>query len=137
MSAGNEFDSLQGALSKAQIPAENHEVIRRFTSAVGITDYRVVEASSNAYIKATRREGGPDLHIHWGYTNGFTCEEEAVGIAGSAVRGASSRKGTWYVEHPVTKVRPGSTRSASVRREGAFCDCGMQLSLTGVCSNCD
>jgi hypothetical protein len=136
MSAEAEFSSLHGALSKAQIPAENHEFIRSVTIAVGIADYRVVEASK-AYIRATRREGGPDLHIHSGYTNGFTSEDEAVGVAGSAVRGASSRKGTWYVEHPVTKVRPGSARSTSVRREGAFCDCGMQLSLTGVCSNCD
>ena len=136
MCAEDDFSSLHGALSKAEIPAENHEFIRGLTSAVGITDYRVVEAGKT-YIKATRREGGPDLHIHSGYTNGFTSEEEAVGIAGSAVRGASSRKGTWYVEHPVTKVRPGSPRSASVRREGAFCDCGMQLSLTGICSNCD
>jgi hypothetical protein len=136
MTAEDEFSSLYGALSKAQIPAENHDFIRRFTTAVGITDYSVMGAGKT-YIRATRREGGPDLHIHWGYTNGFTSEEEAVGIAGSAVRGASSRKGTWYVEHPVTKVRPGSSRSASVRREGAFCDCGMQLSLTGVCSNCD
>jgi hypothetical protein len=136
MIAVDEFSSLRGALSKAQIPAANHEFIRRFTSAVGITDYSVVEAGKT-YIRATRREGGPDLHIHRGYTTGFTSEEEAVGVAGGAVRGASSRKGTWYVEHPVTKVRPGSTRSASVRREGAFCDCGMQLSLTGICSNCD
>jgi hypothetical protein len=136
MSADDEFSSLPGALSKAQIPAANHEFIRRFTSAVGITDYRVVEAGKT-YIRATRREGGPDLHIYWGYTTGFTSEEEAIGVAGTAVRGASSRKGTWYVEHPVTKVRPGSTRSASVRREGRFCGCGMQLSLTGVCSNCD
>jgi hypothetical protein len=136
MSADDEFSSLTRALSKAQIPTENHVVIRRFTSAVGITDYSVV-AAGKTYIRATRREDGPDLHIYRGYTNGFTSEEEAAGVTGSAVRGASSRKGTWYVEHPVTKVRPGSTRSASVRREGTFCGCGMQLSLTGVCSNCD
>ena len=136
MSAEDEFSSLHGALSKAQIPTENHEFIRRVASTVGITDYRVVGAGTR-YIRATRREGGPDLHIYWGYTNGFTSEEEAVGVAGTAVRGASSRKGTWYVEHPVTKVRPVSTRSASVRREGGFCNCGMQLSLTRICSNCD
>ncbi|UMB69056.1 hypothetical protein [Mycobacterium paraterrae] len=28
-------------------------------------------------------------------------------------------------------------RSGDVRREGKFCGCGMQLSLTGVCVNCD
>jgi hypothetical protein len=136
MTTADDSNSLLDALSKAQIPTENHEFIRSFTNAVGIADYRVV-AADNSYIRAKRRDGGPDLHIHWGYTNGFTSVEEAVGVAGGAVRGASSRKGTWYVEHPLTKARPGSTRSASVRREGSFCNCGMQLSLTGVCSNCD
>ena len=137
MSAEDEFSSLHGALSKARIPTENHEFIRRFTNAIGIAAYRVVEAS-NTYIRATRRDGGPDLHIHYGYTNGFASEEEIVGTAGEAAqRKASSRKGTWYVAHPETKVYDGSGRSASVRREGVFCGCGMQLSLTGVCSNCD
>ncbi|WP_292975393.1 hypothetical protein [Mycobacterium sp.] len=28
-------------------------------------------------------------------------------------------------------------RSGDVRREGSFCSCGMQLSLTGICVNCD
>ena len=28
-------------------------------------------------------------------------------------------------------------RSGDVRREGRFCTCGMQLSLTGVCVSCD
>ena len=54
-----------------------------------------------------------------------------------AGRGPSSRKGTWYVEHPANRVRLGGKRSGDVRREGSFCKCGMQLSLTGVCVNCD
>jgi hypothetical protein len=65
-----------------------------------------VEASKT-YIKATRRDCRPELHTYWGYTNGFTSEEEIVGAAGNAAeRKTSSRKGTW-------------------------------LSLTGVCDNCD
>ncbi len=65
-------------------------------------------------------------------------EQEIAGVADSgAARGPSSRKGTWYVEHPENRVRPGAKRSADVRREGSFCSCGMQLSLTGVCVNCD
>jgi hypothetical protein len=41
-------------------------------------------------------------------------------------------------DSPTTEVvRPGNARSADVRREAAFCDCGMQKSVTGVCSSCD
>jgi hypothetical protein len=129
-------DSLTAALSKAKVPSENHGFIRSFTSAIGIAGYDVVEAS-NTYIRATRRDGLPDLHIYYGYTTGFTTEEEISRVAGGAVRGPSSRKGTLYVEHPESKVRPGTARSADVRREAAFCDCGMQKSVTGVCSSCD
>jgi hypothetical protein len=129
-------DSLTAALSKARIPSANHGFIRDFTNAVGIADYQVVEASKT-YIRATRRDGLPDLHIYYGYTTGFTTEEEISRVAAGAVRGPSSRKGTLYVEHPETKVRPRSTRSADIRREAAFCDCGMQKSVTGVCSSCD
>jgi hypothetical protein len=128
-------ESLTEALSKAGIPSENHNFIRDFTNAIGIVAYRTVASSSKTYIKAERRDGGPDLHIAWGYTNGFS-EEELIRIASGATRKPSSRKGTWYVEHPVTKVHSGGERSKSTRREGDFCSCGMQLSLTGACSNC-
>jgi hypothetical protein len=137
MAAGNQAtESLTEALAKAQIPSENHEFIRRITTAIGIAEYYPVVTASKTYIKAVRRDGHRDLHISYGYTNGFS-EEELIRIAGGVTRGASSRKGTWYVEHPLTKVRPGSPRSLDKRREGAFCACGMQLSLTGACVNCD
>ena len=68
-------DSLTAALSKAKIPSENHGFIRSFTSAIGIAGYDVVEAGKT-YIRATRRDGLPDLHIYYGYTTGFTTEEE-------------------------------------------------------------
>ena len=134
MSTANQpSDSLTETLAKARIPSENHEFIRRITSAIGIADYCTIENSSQTYIKAKRRDGLPDLHIYYGYTNGFTSEAELVRAAGGAARAPSSRARTWYVEHPVNKVRPGSTRS----RDTGFCECGMQLSLTGVCDNCD
>ncbi len=137
MTTGDEgSESLAEALAKAQIPSENHEFIRLLTNAVGIAEYRTVVTAGKSYIKAVRRDGQKNLHISYGYTNGFS-EEELIRIAAGATRGASSRKGTWYVEHPLTNVRPSSPRSLDKRREGAFCACGMQLSLTGACSNCD
>ncbi|WP_006246556.1 hypothetical protein [Mycolicibacterium tusciae] len=131
-------DSLLAALAKARIPAENHQFIRRFTTAIGIATLRAVDSSDKPHVVAKRRDGLPDLHIYYGYTTGFTSEEEAIRAAGSgAACRPSSRKGTWYVEHPTNQVRPGAERSRNTRREGGFCSCGMQLSLTGSCSSCD
>jgi hypothetical protein len=132
-------DSLLAALSKARIPVGNHEFIRRLTSAVGIVGCRAMAVgTSKPYVLATRRDGRPGLHIYHGYTNGFATEDEIVRIVGTdAVRALSSRKGTWDVAHPEYKVRPGAARSRDVRREAGFCDCGMQLSLTGKCSSCE
>ncbi len=129
-------ESLTEALAKARIPSANHAFIRQITNAVGIAEYRTVENPSKPYIKAIRRDGLPDLYIHYGFTNGFS-EEELIQIAAGATRGPSSRAGTWYVEHPVSQVGPRTPRSRSTRREGGFCNCGMQLSLTGACANCD
>lgn len=129
-------ESLTEALSRAAIPTENHSFIREITNAVGIVGYRTVKSSSKTYIRAQRRDGRPDLLIYWGYTNGFS-EEELIRIASGATRGPNSRDGTWYVEHPLTRVHSGGERSRSKRREADFCDCGMQLSLTGACANCE
>lgn len=131
-------DSLLAAMAKARIPADHHQFIRRVTAAIGIAEYRTVASPDKPYIVAKRRDGLPDLHIYHGYTTGFVTEQEIAGVADSgAGRGPSSRKDTWYVEHPETRVRLGGKRSGDVRREGSFCTCGMQLSLTGVCVNCD
>jgi hypothetical protein len=131
-------ESLLAAMAKARIPAENHAFIRRVTAAIGIAEYRAVVSSDKSYVVATRRDGQPDLHIHHGYTTGFITEQEVNGVADrEAERGPSSRTGTWYVTHPKNRVRPGGKRSGDVRREGGFCSCGMQRSLTGVCVNCD
>lgn len=131
-------DSLLAALGKARIPTENHDFIRRLTDAVGIVEYFAIDSSDKPYVVAKRRDGRPDLHIFYGYTTGFVSEDEGVRMAGGG--GAcrpSSRKGTWYVEHPVNNIRPGTERSRDIRRQAPFCTCGMQLSLTGVCPSCD
>lgn len=131
-------DSLLAALAKARIPAANHEFIQRFTAGVGIADYRAVVRPDKPYVIAKRRDSLPDLHIYYGYTNGFGSRDEIIRVAGNdAVSGPSSRKGTWYIEHPINQVRPGGERSRDVRREAGSCECGMQLSLTGVCASCD
>jgi hypothetical protein len=131
--------SLISALKQARIPAANHDFIEQLARVVGIVGYRVVERPGKPYVIATRRDGQRDLHIYYGATNGFDSEDEVVRIAGNAVgRGKSgSRKGTWFVLHPVNQARPAGKRSHNAPREAAICDCGMQLSLTGVCGSCD
>ena len=131
-------DSLLAAMAKARIPADDHQFIRRVTAAIGIAEYRAVVSPDKPYIVAKRRDGLPDLHIYHSYTTGFVTEQEIAGIADrGAGRGPSSRMGTWYVEHTDSRVRLVGKRSGDVRREGMFHTCGMQLSLTGVCANCD
>lgn len=131
-------DSLIAALSEARIPIENHSFIRSITQAADVGGYRVVDQTGKPYVAAARRDGSRDLHIYYGATNGFASEEETIRIAPDAVgRGPSSRKGTWYVLHPVNQARVGNERPQNVRRKAGFCDCGMELSLTGACGSCD
>lgn len=130
--------SLLAAMTDARIPADNHTSIRQFTEAVGIAEYYAIAHPDNPYVRATRRAGKPDLHIHYGYTTGFRSSEEIDRVAGSdTARGRSLRQKAWYVEHPINRGHPERGRSRDVRRAGEFCTCGLQLSLTGVCVSCD
>ncbi|BBX27427.1 hypothetical protein GCM10009632_39240 [Mycolicibacterium alvei] len=138
--AGRPHDSLLEALTAVRIPVENHEFIRRIVNAIGIVEFRAVPQPGKGYIRAIRRDGLPDLHIYFGYTTGFTSEDEVNrAAANGAGRGrSSSQKGTWYVEHPTNRMYRGREDSVrDVRREAGFCRCGMQLSLTGICPSCD
>lgn len=127
-------NSLTELLAKSKITVENHAIIRRLTNAIGVAGY----CQRSGYIQAVRRDGGPDLWIHYGYTSGFTSEDEVVRVAGNVDRDPSTRRAeVWLVWHPTNGKHSGTTRSRNTRREAPFCDCGMQLSVTGVCGNCD
>ena len=101
-------DSLLAALTKARIPTGNHEFIRQFLQNVGIAGLEAVVRDDKPYVIARRSDGLLDLRIFHGFTNGFTSADEIRRVAGpGAVCGPSTRaKGTWYVEHPITQVRP-------------------------------
>ncbi|SDC08175.1 hypothetical protein SAMN04488581_0059 [Mycolicibacterium neoaurum] len=130
-------DCLLAALAK-RVPVENHEFIGRFIKAICVPDLQVVDSSDKPHVIAKRRDGLPALRIYYGYTTGFTSEAEATRASGaSTVCRPSSRKGTWYVEHPTNRVRLDGERTRNIQRKAGFCSCGMQLSLTGSCSTCD
>jgi len=125
-------------MAKARIPAENHVFVSRIASAIGIAGYRAVIGPDKPHVVASRRDGLPDLRIYYGYTAGFTTEDEITRIVGEgAARAISPGKNTWYVVHPINRVGPRRERSSDKRREAGFCACGMQLSLTGKCDYCD
>ena len=136
MNSNDEYsDSLTSAMTKVGIPTENHQFITRVTSAIGIAEYHAVEVST-PYVRAVRRDGLSDLCIYYGYTTGFTSEDEIIRVAGRHV--GHSKEGVPYLMHPTNQVRPPSgQRSKDVRREANRCACGMELSLAGVCASCD
>ena len=119
-------ESLTEALAKAQIPSANHEFIRQITTAVGIAEYHSVVTATKTYIKAVRRDGNRDLHISYGYTNGFS-EDELVRIAAGATRGRAPEKepGTSSIRSPrcVPLRRALSTNAERVRSAPAACSC--------------
>ncbi len=125
-------------MNKVRIPTENYEFIRQITTAIGIASFCAITEPDHPYVRADRSDGLPSLRIYYGFTNGFTSEAEGLRAAGDGAECKPSlRNGTWYVAHPVTKIRAAGSKPRDTRREAEFCDCGMQLSLSGVCSSCD
>jgi hypothetical protein len=130
--------TLRTALASIGVPDANFEFIERLTDGVDAVNYRVVNNPGKPYVIAERRAPGPNLHIYYGGTNGFTSEAEVVRILGEGAnrRVSGSRRGTWCAVHPVNYARdPG--KPPQRHREPDFCSCGMQRSLTGVCDICD
>lgn len=57
---------------------------------------------TSSYLKVVRRDGGKDIRVHRGASNGFKSEHEIVDAVGDVDRGPSERAGTWRVAHPDT-----------------------------------
>jgi len=136
--AGVTFGSLGEALVARRIPIENHEVIRQITEAVGVGQY----VGMSSYIKAVRIDGrGPDLHIHYGYTNGIPDESTAEAILerlSPSDRAASEhyrsvrKRG---IAHPANKTRPGGGGAKTKRDYGTCPGCYTKIYANGTC-NC-
>ena len=123
------FASLDAALETHQIPLDNRPVIRRFTSAVGIEAY----IGTSSYLRAVRKDGGPDLHIAHGYTNGFRSRDEATAASGTPQVSASTRG--WLVIHPINSLRDsgGAVGNTGLREHGTCSKCNTLKTPAGSC----
>lgn len=135
-SGQRQYSSLDEALRIHRIPWENDDVIRRITDGIGVCGY----FGTSGYIRAVRGDGGPDLRIAYGYTNGFQSAEEANRILGEDARPwRSKRRGLWGVLHRLEKTRDGGTNAGrGPRGDGGECvNCGNRLPMSGICSFCE
>lgn len=116
------------------MPMENRPLLRRITSTIGISGYEL----TTGYIKAIRGDGGPALHIHPGYTGGFSSEGEAMEAAGDVERWFYERRKLWSVLHPVHSIGDGTgARNRQSSRPAHFCpNCFLEVPTTGVCDDC-
>ncbi|TYL50415.1 hypothetical protein [Agromyces mariniharenae] len=130
------YASLGEALRDKRYPLENHAHIKRFTSVVGIEGFY----ETTGYIRAVRADGGPDLRIYYGGTNGFVSEEEVIRAAGDETpRGPSiTRKGLWRIGHPTgAPGRDAGARRSLAREYGTCPRCFTKFSASGTCGCTD
>lgn len=130
------YDSLTEAFADKRTSLENQPFIRRIVESIGVAALFEREG----YIKAVRLEGGPDLRIFTGYTNGFQNSQEIVEAVGNAHLWRSKRRTVlepWGVDHPDHGTSMIGTNSKSRKVEGGLCaECSNVLPLSGVCNFC-
>jgi hypothetical protein len=129
-----QYSSLDDALTQSGVPHANRALIHRFVEGIGIAAYY----ETTGYIKAVRSDGGPDLRIASGWSNGFVSEAEICDVLGDVDRWLSDeRVGLWGVSHPENKIGNGGggPNSESVRSYGMCSICFLDLPATGQC-NC-
>ena len=135
MTTDSQRESLIGALVSARIPTENHAFIQAMVASAGLNQFHAVDVSE-PYVSATGNSNFPELRIFWGYTTGFTSEEQASTVCGVAGERPLSGKGPWFVAHPTNRVRR-EAQQRSHRLKADLCStCSMELPLTGVCDEC-
>ncbi|KQO98511.1 hypothetical protein ASF30_10645 [Leifsonia sp. Leaf264] len=130
-----DYGTLQEAFQQHRRSFANQQFLAPIAEKFDAAGY----SGRSAYIKVSRRDGGPALEIHAGYTNGFASEDEIVRIFGDVERWHSGRgTGLWGVTHPDHgSPRNGTGRSTKDKRYGGECPtCGAVLPLSGTCDFC-
>ena len=136
MDSGNEV-TLDDGFRQLQIPLVNQRFVRHIVNVIGIDRF----LSTSTYLRAVRSEGGPDLRIAYGWTNGFVSRDEARRAAGDAAEIDPSPDraghGLFGVRHPENKIRDSSEASVGKQAGMSFCtQCGYALLGDGTCENC-
>ncbi|MCL2514977.1 MAG: hypothetical protein FWD85_12855 [Microbacteriaceae bacterium] len=136
------FESLAEALAVKGFPPENHELIERFTSRIGIKAYY----EHGKGIQARRRGFGPHLEIMPGSTTGFISQDEVIRAAAWGDYWYIEPKSIWAIKHPVDAVvaKPREPRvratpqgrpvAAEEKSYGVCPECFTQFSASGTCA---
>ncbi len=131
---GNElkqYASIDDALSQFGIPDANRPFIKNFIRRIPISGL----FETSGYIKAVRADGGPDMHIASGWSNGFVSEAEVLDVCGDVERwGDDERARVWGVSHPENRIGHGGGGDAGTTRSYGTCPiCFMEYSASGAC----
>lgn len=127
------FRTLDEALEEKRIPADNHWFITQLVASIDVKDI----SERSAYIHLTREDDGPDIHIHSGWTEGFSAPEEIINIHPSAeIHEYGTKSKRWYVVHPENRMRSNDTVTPTERSHGVCPVCFTQRAANGSC-NCD
>ncbi|MBC9927177.1 hypothetical protein [Leucobacter sp. cx-169] len=136
-SAPDRFGSLSEAFQARQTSLVNREFLQHLIGHVPISE--IVDLAS--YIKVVRADGGPDLRISAGYTNGFAAESEIRSRFPDAETWRSSaRTGLWGVTHPENGMlnAAGRENGSQPARDLEPCpNCFILMDVTGVCARCE
>lgn len=133
------WKTLAEAFRAYRFPIENLAFAQRMMDEVGI-DFYEAPPSQSRYFKAIRMDGGAPLRVEYGFTSGFTSEQEASTVAEAAgnARPARSKEGAWYIPHPTNAIGKwygaadggGNTNQS---REGSCSACGYWNAVGSFC----
>jgi hypothetical protein len=126
------YSSLEDALDSYGIPLETRDFVREIVGKIGISDF----FETTKCIKAIRKDGGPDMHIASGWSNGFISEAEILSIfPNHQDRWADDERArVWGVGHPLTCTgRAGGDPAGKHRDYGTCPKCSMQFYSNGTC----
>lgn len=134
------YRSVKHALLACGIPTENHPLVEQVCDRLGVIDWVRCSATDD-YFRAVRGGKGPDLVVHWGWTDGFVDEEEVLMATDGRWRYVQSDyrgPGMYYVEHPINRLHEGGGGAAGKReRPVEICPIHqVALPSTGLCDDC-
>lgn len=131
------FQSLKHALLAFGVPTENHALVEQVCERIGVSRW----LPYSDHFRAVRTSEGPDLRVHWGWTEGFVNEEEVLMATDGRwtyVQSDHLGAGMYYVEHPINRLHEGGG-GAPGKHEPLAQVCPVHhvaLPSTGLCDDC-